>query len=86
MSFYNTRNQFDELDYDYEEDYENEELLAYDYGLDLDESNEGEVAQFARLLKSLPGVDLIDVYNYRHEFTDKATEIVEQEMTRRKLG
>ncbi len=85
MSFYNTRNHVKELDYDYEEDYENEEFLAYDYGLDLDESNEEEVADFTRMIKKMPGIDLMDLYQESHEFTKKAIEIVEGEMNRRKI-
>lgn len=85
MSFYNTRNHVKELDYDYEEDYEHEEFLAYDYGLDLDESNEEEIADFVRLIKKMPGLDLRDLYQERHELAKKATEIVEDEMARRKM-
>ncbi len=85
MSFYNTRNQLGEIDYDYEDDFENEDFLAYEFGLELNESDEDDIYDFTKIIKGMSGVDLLDIYQYIHEFSPAANNIIVNEMTRRKL-
>ena len=85
MSFYNTRNQLGEIDYDYEDDFENEDFLAYEFGLELEESNEEDVYDFTKIIKAMSGVELMDIYQSIHDLSPAANNIIVNEMTRRKM-
>ncbi|MDD3026763.1 MAG: hypothetical protein PHI41_01700 [Erysipelotrichaceae bacterium] len=85
MSFYNTRNRLGEIKFDYEDGFENEDVLAYEFGLELDESDEEEIYDFTKIVKRMSGVELLDIYQYKHELSSTANNIIVNEMARRKL-
>lgn len=85
MSFYNTRNQLSEINYDYEDDFENEDFLAFEFGLELDESNEEDVDDFTKIVKGMSGIELLNIYQYKHQLSPTANNIIVNEMTRRKI-